>query len=224
METKTILYNTKCKTTMLPRERLSAYGVDVLSDTDLISVILGSGIQGASVHDIAKKVMCLLDTSNNVLNLEDLLTIKGLGKAKALAILSILELGRRVFVPRKRKIISPDDMLPLLTHYADREQECFFTFSLNGASEIIAQEIISVGLLNKTLVHSREIFRQAIVHRAAKIIMAHNHPSGNVIPSVEDITITKKLVQVGDLLDIQVLDHIIFSSSDHFSFLNHNLM
>lgn len=224
MDNNTVLYNTKCNHAMLPRERLSAYGANVLSDTDLLTVILGSGIKGASVYVIAQKVLQLLDDSNNEVSLAHLLQIKGLGKAKALAILSVLELGRRIFIPRKRKVSSPKDILPLLAHYADREQECFLAFSLNGASEIIAQEIISIGLLNKTLVHSREIFRQAIVHRAAKMIIAHNHPSGNINPSVEDISVTKQLIEAGELIDIQILDHIIFSTDEHFSFLSNDMM
>lgn len=208
----------------MPREKIQSSGIHSISDEELITVLLGSGVKGNPVYEIAHEIVSLLDEKDNNIALEDLLAIKGLGKAKALAIISTLELGRRIFQPRKRKVTSPHDLLPLLAHYADREQECFLSFSLNGANEVIVQHVVSVGLLNKTLIHPREIFRKAIIHNAASIIVAHNHPSGNISPSDEDLAVTKKIVSAGNMLDIQVLDHIIFTDKAHFSFLGNKLM
>lgn len=214
-----LLYKLRSIDLTNPREFMMDNGADTLSDTELLSVILGSGVKGSPVHVIAQKIIKKIEKDQENVVIEDLLGIPGLGQAKALGILAVIELGRRIFVPRKWKICSPSDLLPLLSHYSDRDQEHFIVYSLNGANEIISYKVISVGLLNRTLVHPREVFKCAINHGAAAIIVAHNHPSGNVSPSKEDITVTKNLVKSGKILDIRVLDHIVFSVNIYFSFL-----
>ena len=206
-----------------PRERMTTYGANALSDQELLSVILGSGIKGSPVHHIAKKLLIYLDTHKDI-ELEEILAIQGLGQAKALSILASLELGRRIFTPRKWKIQSPKDILPLLTHYTDRDQEHFIVFTLNGANEVITHRVVSIGLLNRTLIHPREVFRNALIDKAATIIIAHNHPSGNVAPSKEDIAVTENLVAAGKILDVLILDHIVFSAHAHLSFYEENLL
>lgn len=215
----TIKYNLdRIDNLLQPRERMILNGAITLSDQELLTVLLGSGIKGHPVHKIAEKILKLLDKLNQEVVLQDLLNIVGLGNAKALTILAALELGRRIFIPRRWKIQSPQNILPLLAHYSDREQEHFIVCTLNGAHEIISNKVVSVGLLNRTLVHPREVFRVALMDHAASIILAHNHPSGNVTPSKDDVFVTKKLVAAGKIFDIAVLDHIIFCNDNHFSF------
>jgi len=117
---------------------------------------------------------------------------------------------------------APSDILPVVERFAERRQECFLSISLNGAHEITATRIVTVGLVNRTVVHPREVFADPITDRAAAVIVAHNHPSGSLEPSAEDSEVTRRLVSAGQLLGIPVLDHIIFSSRGYYSFLEHN--
>ena len=122
-------------------------------------------------------------------------------------------------MPEGIKIETPVDVLPLVRHYGDRRQEHFLCISLNGANEVITTRIVSVGLVNKTQVHPREVFAEPITDRASAVILAHNHPSGNLAPSKEDLQITQQLKEAGETLGITVLDHIIFGQKGHYSFL-----
>jgi DNA repair protein RadC len=147
-----------------------------------------------------------------------------MGDAKACAIASAIELGRRFYSLKDRRITSPKDVYPLISHFADRKQEHFLCISLNGAHEVIFTRQITSGLVNKTVVHPREIFADPITDRACAIIVAHNHPSGNLEPSKEDVEITKRLRESGDVLGIPLLDHIVFSLSGYYSFVEHGVI
>ncbi len=204
---------------MRPRELLIQRGVSTLSDRDLVMILLGSGIVGHPVEIIAEKVLSLLDKKNADVNLDDLKKIKGLGAAKSALLLAAFELVRRILYPRKTKIISPGDVIPVLERFADRKQEHFLCVLLNGAHEVMGVVTVTVGLVNRTLVHPREVFSDAISKRAAAVIVAHNHPSGNVKPSYEDKEVTKGLIRAGKILNIPLLDHIIFSGSRYYSFV-----
>lgn len=204
-----------------PRERLARLGSAALSDRELLSIILGSGIRGNGVHQVAGALLDLLDRSNMQLALEDIRGIPGIGEAKASLISAAIEFSRRRFIPGRRKIGSPSDVLPLVYHLADRPQEQFVTLSLNGAHEVIRLRVVSVGLVNRTLVHPREIFSGALTDRAAALVCAHNHPSSNLQPSAEDYEVTGRLRQSGELLGIPLLDHIIFCQEGYYSFLEH---
>ena len=175
-------------------------GPQSLSDTELLSVLLGSGTAGCNVFLLASHVLQNLEISNYEAQPKQLMQINGMGPAKATLLAAAIEFGRRIVAPEHYRIKEPKDAIPLLQHYADRQQEHFISMSLNGAHEVIGTYVVSVGLVNRTLVHPREVFASALTDRAASIIVAHNHPSGNVAPSEDDIAVTKSLVQAGSIL------------------------
>jgi DNA repair protein RadC len=154
-------------------------------------------------------------------NLESLKEIEGVGLAKATLIIAALELARRRIRPEGLKITFPTDVLPLITHFADRKQEHFICISINGANEVITTRVVSVGLVNKTQVHPREVFADPITDRASAISVAHNHPASSLMPSKEDIEVTQRLKAAGETLGIKLLDHIIFNHRGYYSFLEH---
>jgi len=202
-----------------PREKLQAKGPEALSDLELIAILLGSGTKGHDVMTVAAQILKVLDANNEKLSLESLKKIEGVGPAKATLIAASLELARRRIRPEGLKISFPADVLPLIQNYADRKQEHFFCISINGANEVIKSRVVSVGLVNKTQVHPREVFADPITDRASAIIVAHNHPVGELTPSTEDKEITEQLKSAGDILGIRLLDHIIFNHKGYFSFL-----
>jgi DNA repair protein RadC len=202
-----------------PRERLLEKGAESLSDLELMAVLLGKGTEGHDVLSVAKRVLRILDAGGQKLSLEELQQTEGIGPAKAALIAAALEFARRRIRPEGVKILLPKEVLPLIRHYADRKQEHFICVSLNGANEVIASRVVSVGLVNKTQVHPREVFADPITDRASAIIIAHNHPSGDLKPSKDDIAITKQLKAAGETLGIRLLDHIIFNQKGYYSFL-----
>jgi DNA repair protein RadC len=204
-----------------PRERILRRGVETLSDRDLLAVVLGSGSATCDVFTLAARVLSVLDRDNFMSDPEELMRIGGMGPAKATLLAAAMELGRRVVAPRNYRIRQPGDAVPLLQHYADRPQEHFLTVTLNGAHEVTAIRVVSVGLVNRTLVHPREVFADAVTDRATAIICAHNHPSGNVTPSADDRLVTQSLQQAGEILGVRLIDHIIFSARGFYSFLDH---
>lgn len=204
-----------------PREKLIASGAAHLTDKELISVLLGSGIRGRKIDLLALDVLKILDSVNYQVDVKHFLTIPGLGTAKVSLLAAVFELARRLFCNNKTILRTPPDAVRLLSHFADRKQEYFICISLNGAYEVINKRIVSIGLLNRTVVHPREVFVGAIMERAAAIVCAHNHPSGNILPSREDREVTGKLVSAGKVIGIQVLDHIIFAADRYFSFQEH---
>lgn len=197
-------------------------GAHVLSDQELLAVVLGSGHTGCNVLTLATQVLRVLDRCSYEATPQILMQIAGMGPAKATQLSAAIEFGRRVLAPGNYRIRQPSDAVPLLQHYADRRQEHFIAISLNGAHEVTAVRIVSVGLVNRTLVHPREVFSDALKDRAVAIIVAHNHPSGNTEPSGEDRAVTETLVEAGDILGVRVLDHIIFAPRGHYSFRENN--
>jgi DNA repair protein RadC len=204
-----------------PREKLQMKGAEALSDVELVAILLGSGTKGHDVMKVAGRILKVLDGNPKQLSLEDLQKIEGVGLAKATLIAAALEFARRRIRPEGLKISTPADVLPLIQHFADRKQEHFVCVSINGANEVIKSRVVSVGLVNKTQVHPREVFADPITDRASAIIVAHNHPSGGLTPSREDIDITKQLKAAGETLGIRLLDHIIFNHKGYYSFLEH---
>ena len=173
-----------------PREKLQAKGPEALSDLELLAILLGSGTKGSDVLAVAGRILKVLDGRNEKLGAEELQAIEGVGPAKASLIAAALEFAWRRIRPEGLRISFPPDVLPLIRHFADRKQEHFICVSLNGANEVIAARVVSVGLVNKTQVHPREVFADPITDRASAVIVAHNHPSGSLEPSREDIDIT----------------------------------
>ncbi len=204
-----------------PRERLQTKGAEALSDLELIAILLGSGIKGHDVMAVAGRILKVLDANNGKPSLETLQRIEGVGLAKATLIVAALELARRRIRPEGLKITFPTDVIPLISHFADRKQEHFICISINGANEVITTRVVSVGLVNKTHVHPREVFADPITDRASAIIVAHNHPDSNLTPSKEDIEATMRLKAAGETLGIRLLDHIIFNQKGYYSFLEH---
>ena len=202
-----------------PREKLQKKGADALSDLELMAILVGKGTKGHDVMSVAKHILKVLDSSDEKANLKELQKIEGVGQAKATLIAAALEFSRRRIRPEGLKISFPADVLPLIQHFADRKQEHFICVSVNGANEVITSRVVSVGLVNKTQVHPREVFADPITDRASAIIVAHNHPSGGLKPSKEDIEVTKQLKSAGAILGIKLLDHIIFNHKGYYSFL-----
>lgn len=205
-----------------PREKLAERGAKALSDLELLAILLGSGTKENDVMALAGRILKVLDSSNENQNIDKLQEIEGVGPAKAALICAALEFARRRIKPEGIKISFPADVLPLISHLADRKQEHFLCISLNGANEVIAARVVSVGLVNKTQAHPREVFADPITDRAAAVIVAHNHPAGSLIPSKEDFAVTKQLKTAGEILGIRLIDHVIFSQKGYYSFLEHN--
>lgn len=201
-----------------PREKLQIKGAESLSDLELLAVLLGSGTKKHDVMTLANNILKVIDQSGSTSDVNSLQQIEGVGSAKAALIAAALEFARRRIRPEGTKISSPAEVLPLISHFADRKQEYFICLSLNGANEVITSRVVSVGLVNKTQVHPREVFADPITDRASSIIVAHNHPAGTLTPSKEDIKITSQLKSAGKTLGIRLLDHIIFNHKGYFSF------
>lgn len=203
-----------------PREKLQARGAASLSDYELLMAIIGSGNAQADVTKIARDVRKLLAKKGSGLTYDDLLTIKSLGPAKATQIMAGFELWRRQFeVPERPIIDSPEKAVAQLADIRDKKQEHFMCLTLDGANRLIAKRIISIGTLTSSLVHPREVFADAITDRAASIIVAHNHPSGSLEASVADRKVTERLKASGELLGIDVIDHMILMDEKYVSIL-----
>jgi DNA repair protein RadC len=202
-----------------PREKFQRYGIEGLSDVELLQLILGSGPRGLGVKNLAE--LCLEAWDSAAVPDAKLWNrighIDGMGLAKTAQIAAAWELARRRIDPRTRKITCPAALYAQLIRYAGRPQETFITASVNGAQELLKLRIITVGLLNKTLIHPREVFAPAISDRAAGLLVAHNHPSGQLEPSREDLEVTTRLAQAGGLLGIPLLDHLIFTRDSYIS-------
>ena len=202
-----------------PREKLHCKGAQALSDLELLAVLVGSGTRRLDVMTMAAKLLRVLDRSGENLSVDDLCKVEGVGLAKSALIVAAMEFARRRIRPRGVKISFPPDVYPLIRHMADRRQEHFFCISLNGANEVIAIRTVSVGLVNRALVHPREVFADPITDRAAAVIVAHNHPSGNLKPSQDDLSITRQLKEAGMTLGVKLLDHLIFDHRGYLSLL-----
>jgi DNA repair protein RadC len=202
-----------------PRERLKKKGAQALSDLELMAILVGSGTTSMDVMKLASKLLGIIDGAGTTPSLGRLCKVQGVGLAKASLIIAALEFARRRIRPRGVKIAFPPDVYPLIRHVADRHQEHFLCVSLNGANEVIAVRTVSVGLVNRALVHPREVYADPITDRASAVVVAHNHPSGNLIPSQDDLDVTYQLEEAGKILGIRLLDHLIFNQSNYYSLL-----
>ena len=201
-----------------PRERLLRGGPASLSDRELLAILLNTGIRGKNVVALAGELLELLDSHKGIPSTQELSALGGMGTGKACAVAAMLEFGRRRWGAAGTRIRRPQDIYAILRHHADRKQERFLCLSLNGAHEVLALRIVSIGLVNRTIVHPREVFADQIMDRAAAVIVAHNHPSGHLKPSPEDDEITTRLMAAADLLGLNFLDHMIFTSRSWYSY------
>ena len=207
------------------------HGRRTLSDAELIAILIGSGSAEESAVALSQRI--LSDNNNNLINLasksvEDLCEYKGIGEAKAITVIAALELGRRrqeTPVPKKLKIqFSSDVYRCLRSVYADLNHEEFWILLLNQANMVEAKKLISRGGRAGTVVDAKIVFEAALRHKASGIVLSHNHPSGNLSPSQQDRDLTKSLVKAGKLLNIRVLDHVIFGHDSYYSFSDERLM
>lgn len=204
-----------------PREKLQKRGVNSLSDYELIMAIIGSGNAVADVTQIAREVLKVIKQRGVDLHYEDLTSIKALGPAKAAQLMAGYELWRRRLQAVEQPTIDNiSDVVAQLSDIRNKKQEYFVCLSLDGANRLISRRIVTVGILNASLVHPREVFADVITDRAAGVIVAHNHPSGTIEPSPEDIQTTKRLKQAAELLGIGFYDHIIVTADDYRSILS----
>ncbi|MHB8906015.1 MAG: RadC family protein [Melioribacteraceae bacterium] len=214
-----------------PREKLRLRGVQSLTDTELVAILLRTGTKGKSVIQVAQDLIQKVGGLNNLTSQtsESIQKQLGIGKDKAATLIAAFEISRRVDTQKKlfsiKKITSPSDIaeifIPLLR---DKVKEEFYVVCLNSANKITKMELISVGNLNSSVVHPREVFKVAIENNSANIILLHNHPSGNSEPSNEDITLTRKMVEAGKIMDIQVFDHIIIAGNKFASLVEKRII
>jgi len=215
-----------------PRERLMESGAQSLSDTELLAIVIGNGnaLTGMNAVETARTLLGEFGSLRKLSEIspQELRKSKGIGNAKAATICAVFEISKRLssskINPGNRILSSMDAYESLRGYLTDLKKEHFCTILLNGKNRIIKKELISIGSLTTSLVHPREVFLPAIRNSAAAVIFLHNHPSGDPSPSNEDYQITQRLVEVGELLGIRVLDHIIVGSDTFYSFAdNHKL-
>lgn len=202
-----------------PREKLIKYGPNKLSNHELLAIILGSGRKGKNVLELAKEVLRKINKEE--LLTTDVLTLKkqaGIGLVKACQLISCFELGKRFLKEKKSTLImKPEDIWREMKEIRGNKKEYLVIFYLDVRNQVIRKEIISIGSLNSSFIHPREVFEPAVSHLAAQIIISHNHPSGDPSPSEEDIEVTKRLIQVGEILGIEIIDHVIVTEKEFFS-------
>ena len=215
-----------------PREKLISRGASALSDSELLAILINNGTKHLSAVDVAKNLLTEHRTLRNIgaLTVADLKQErnKGIGTAKAVMITAAFELARRISVKSVESdapIRSPEDVAERFSpQLRDLKQEVFMVLSLSSANRIIRERTVTKGLLNSSLTHPREVFREAILENAASVILMHNHPSGNLEPSREDIAITKQIVEAGKIIGISVHDHIIIAGDGFTSMMERGLM
>ena len=207
-----------------PREKIARLGVENLSNRELIAAIIGRGIPGRDVNAISADIEKILGERRGSPSYEDFLSVNGIGTSKASQIVAAFELSRRYSGVSHYRSEKPADVLPLVDYLKSKKQEYFICITLNGAGELIEQRVVTVGLLNHSPVHPREVFADAICDRAASVLFIHNHPSGSPEPSVQDIDITKRLCEAAEILGIGVLDHVITAKRGYVSFKERGLL
>jgi DNA repair protein RadC len=207
-----------------PRENLRKNGPGYLSDEELLQVLLGTGVKGCSVVQLSRRVLACLEENvtrfreDSPAFLDALVSIRGMGSAKAAAVAAFLELSSRLLDGNRRTVRDAGDVIPLISSLSGKKQEYFIRITLNGGNRLISKSVVTIGLLDQALVHPREVFAEAIRERAAKVIVAHNHPAGDNSPSKEDVKVTENLAQAASILGIEFLDHIIITETGYFSF------
>lgn len=206
-----------------PRERFLKVGPEGLSDAELMAILLRTGSIGENVIDMSNRLIAEYGLDKLMeCSLKELEKIKGIGKTKAMQILAIAEIQKRINQSKTpvKKISCAKDVFNLMhEELKDKKEEHFYVLLLNNQNNVIKKELISKGILDSTIIHPREVFRPAIKHSAARIILVHNHPSGNPEPSDEDLDITEKLMSAGNELGIKVLDHVIVTREKHWGWV-----
>lgn len=212
-----------------PRERFKEVGCNCLSDRELLSIILKTGTKDRNVVDVSTDLLnhFSLDSLGDI-TINDLTTIKGIGEVKAIELLSAIELGKRIFYKHNtdiKRMESPQKIFEGTRYlFCNLKQEYFYALYFNTKKELIGKKLLFIGTINQSIVHPREIFKTAYKLSASFIVCMHNHPSNDTTPSLADIDLTDKLVKIGKIQGIYVIDHIIVGSDNYYSFFEHGDM
>lgn len=204
-----------------PRERLLRDGVEALSDSELLALLFGTGSRGSPVATLAERVLVPRGlTALSASTAQDLCVEPGIGPARAAQVVACFELGRRLYRGEGEALLirGPEDIYAATRDLHAARKEHFVSFYLNARNQVAARETVSIGSLNASIVHPREVYEPAVRHSAASLILVHNHPSGETDPSDDDLALTRRLVQVGELLGISVVDHVIVGKRGFTSF------
>lgn len=207
-----------------PRERMMSLGTNNLSNEELISIILKTGTSGYSVKTLSRNILSELDdiTSLKDMTINRLTKIKGIGKVKAIELLSAIELGKRVYYANEQKEVVLNNSRKIFEYFKNiftyEKQENFYALYLDTKSKLISFKLLFKGTLNSSTVHPREVFKYAFLESAASVIVIHNHPSGDISPSIQDIEVTESLMKIGSIIKIPVIDHIIIGKDKYYSF------
>jgi DNA repair protein RadC len=208
-----------------PREKLIRYGPNKLSDVELLAIILKTGTKNKNVTALATEILKIYGKEKlSILTIDELSQINGIGPVKACELVATFELGRRFLKDKKSELIlSAKDVFDALKDIREIKKEHFYVFYLDTQNQEIKRDLISVGTLNESLVHPREVFEPAVQNLCAAVIVAHNHPSGLLEPSEQDKKVTKRLKEAGEVLGIALLDHVIVTKEGYFSFQEEGL-
>lgn len=214
-----------------PRERFLEVGVSQLSNEELLAILLKTGTKEQSAKQLANVLLHEIGSLDRLkeINISMLVKIKGIGSIKAMELLAAVELGKRIFLSDNEKKLkryhTAREIFEASKYlFRDLKQEYFYCFYFNTKQELIERKLLFMGTINRSIVHPREVFKQAYLNSASSIICVHNHPSNDVLPSKEDIRLTKALIQIGELNGIPVVDHIIVGNYDYYSFSEHGKM
>lgn len=209
-----------------PREKLLKYGVEKLTDEELLAILLRTGLAGKNVLEVAKSVIKKFSGVRLAsATVSELTKVKGVGEVKALELVACFELGCRLLKDKQvALVLSPRAVWERMEDLRTSKKEHFVVFFLDTQNQLIKREVVSIGTLNASLVHPREVFEPAIKHSVSHIIVAHNHPAGSLEPSEEDLAVTRRLRDAGLLLGIQLLDHVIVTATGFASLKEQNLL
>ena len=204
-------------------DKIAKYGITSLTDYEIVSKLTDAFVEEKNVHAVSEDILKIL-RSNDAPTLDDFLSIKNMKPALAYLLVVALELGRRNNRTRKKTYSSPNEIYNVIRHFHDETQEHFIVVALNGAHELIFTKCVASGTINRTVTSPREVFADALKERAVAIVIAHNHPSGQLVPSTDDVKLTERVVKCGELLGIKVLDHLIFTDEGFYSFVEQGLL
>lgn len=206
-----------------PREKFLEKGPDALSKSELLSILIGSGIKGKNVKQLSEQIIRKFGNKFLDISVHELLEIPGIGEAKALQVVSALALIKRFYEelgPKDNIVLSAQDAVSLTSEIRDKKKEYLVCLYLNARNALLKKEVISIGILDKSIIHPREIFGPAVELRAAGVVLLHNHPSGDVTPSKQDIEVVNKILEAGKILGVNVIDFIIVSENSAHSFFS----
>ncbi len=224
------MYNIKnIPINLRPRERLKEVGVENLTDQELLAIILSTGTKNKNVLDLALDILkkySLIDLKD--ISIENLKKIKGIGEVKAIGLVASIELGKRIVLKpiiNNKKLTGSKEIYEEMKYlFYDKKQEYFYALYFNNNNELITKKLLFIGTLNRSITHPREVFKEAYLVSASYIVILHNHPSGNITPSKEDITFTNSLITTGKLQGIPIIDHIIVGNNNYYSFYEHTMI